>query len=167
MEDYTYHLDPDGSFVLGAHMLEVCPTLSSQTPSCEVHPLGIGGAEDPVRLVFNAAPGEAVNVSVVDLGGRFRMTAAVVDVVDPPQSLPNLPVARSVWRCRPSLETAAEAWIMAGGSHHSCHTTALTLDHIEDYARITATELITIDESCDLRALEKEIRWNNSSFDAF
>lgn len=167
MEDYTYHLDPDGSFVLGAHMLEVCPSLADKTPSCEVHPLGIGGAEDPVRLVFNGAAGEAVNVSVVDLGGRFRMTACVVDVVEPPQSLPNLPVARSIWQCRPSLETAAEAWIMAGGSHHSCHSTALTLDHIEDFARITGTELITIDETCDLRDLEKEIRWNDASYNAF
>lgn len=164
MEDYTYHLDPDGSFVLGAHMLEVCPSIAAATPSCEVHPLSIGGAEDPVRLVFNAAPGPSINLSVVDLGDRFRMTVCAVDVVEPPEPLPNLPVARSLWRPRPDLQTAATAWIMAGGSHHSGHSSALAVDHVADYARILGVELITIDDDCELGSLEKELRWNEAAF---
>jgi L-arabinose isomerase len=164
MEDYTYHLDPDGSFVLGAHMLEVCPTIAAKRPSCEIHPLSIGGADDPVRLVFNATAGPAVNMAVADMGERFRMTACAVDVVDPPEDLPNLPVARSLWRARPNLETAAEAWITAGGSHHSSHSAALTLDHITQYARMLGVELITIDHDCDLTALEKELRWNDAAY---
>ncbi len=164
MEDYTYHLDPDGSFALGAHMLEVCPSIAKGTPRCEIHPLSIGGKEDPVRLVFNAAPGPSVNASVVDLGDRFRMTAARVEVVDPPAAMPNLPVARSVWKPEPDLPRAAEAWILAGGSHHSCHSRALTVEHLEDYARIVGVELITINESTDMRDLERELLWNDASY---
>lgn len=164
MEDYTYHLDPDGALVLGAHMLEVCPTLTARTPRCEIHPLSIGGAADPVRLVFDADPGPAVNASVQDLGDRFRMTACVVDVVEPPQPLPQLPVARSLWRARPDLETAATAWILAGGSHHSCHSTALTIGHLVDYARIVGVELVTIDESTTIRELERELVWNDAAY---
>jgi len=164
IEDYTYHLDPDGSFVLGAHMLEVCPSLAADTPRCEIHPLAIGGREDPVRLVFDAAPGPSVNASVVDMGNRFRMTVAVVDVVEPSATMPRLPVARSLWRARPDLSTAAEAWLLAGGSHHSGHSRALTVEHIEDYARIVGVELVVIDESCDLRALDRELRWNDAAY---
>lgn len=164
MEDYTYHLDPDGSMILGAHMLEVCPSIAKGTPSCEVHPLSIGGKEDPVRLVFNAEPGPSINASVIDMGNRFRMTAAVVEVVDPPADMPNLPVARSLWRPAPDLPRAAEAWILAGGSHHSCHSRALTVEHIEDYARIVGVELITIDEATNLRELEKELLWNDAAY---
>lgn len=164
MEDYTYHLDPDGSFVLGAHMLEVCPSLAAATPRCEIHPLSIGGKGDPVRLVFNAAPGPSVNTAVVDMGDRFRMMVAVVDVVDPPVAMPRLPVARSLWKPRPDLSTAAEAWILAGGSHHSGHSRALTVEHIEDFARIIGVELIVIDERCEVRTLESELRWNDAAF---
>jgi L-arabinose isomerase len=164
MEDYTYHLDPDGSLVLGAHMLEVCPTIASGTPRCEVHPLSIGAREDPVRLVFNAVPGPSVNLSVVDMGDRFRMTAATVEVVDPPADMPKLPVARSLWKPAPDLPTAAEAWIRAGGSHHSVHSRALTMEHIEDYARIVGVELITIDEHTTLHDLEQELRWNDIAY---
>jgi len=164
MEDYTYHLDPDGSFVLGAHMLEVCPSLAATTPHVEIHPLSIGGKDDPVRLVFNAAPGPSVNAAVVDMGDRFRMVAAVVDVVDPPAAMPHLPVARSLWKPRPDLATAAEAWILAGGSHHSGHSRALSVEHIEDYARIVGVELIIIDEGCNVRSLEQELRWNDAAF---
>jgi len=164
MEDYTYHLDPDGSLVLGAHMLEVCPSLAADTPSCEVHPLSIGGREDPVRLVFDAAPGPSVNAALVDMGDRFRMTVAVVDVVAPPEALPRLPVARSLWRSRPDLATAAEAWILAGASHHSGHSRALTVEHMEDFGRNLGVELVIIDESCDLRGLERELRWNDAAY---
>src|SRR5690606_11412752 len=130
MEDYTYHLDPDGSLTLGAHMLEVCPSLAGGVPRCEIHPLSIGGREDPVRLVFDARPGPAVNASVIDLADRFRMTVAQVEIVAPPASTPALPVARSVWRPEPDLPRAAEAWILAGGSHHTCQSTALDVEHL-------------------------------------
>ncbi|HKJ55442.1 MAG TPA: L-arabinose isomerase, partial [Nitriliruptoraceae bacterium] len=159
--DYTYHLDPAGEFALGAHMLEVCPTIAAGTPRCEVHELAIGGAEDPVRLVFDAAPGTAVNTSVVDLGDRFRMTACVVDVVEPPEPMPNLPVVRTLWRARPDLATSAEGWILAGGSHHSAHSTAIGLHEITDLARLAGVELVTIDESTELGQLERELRWND------
>lgn len=164
MEDYTYHLDPAGQFVLGAHMLEVCPSIAAGTPRCEVHPLSIGGREDPVRLVFDAAAGAGINVSVIDLGDRFRMTTCEVEVVDPPRELPQLPVGRALWRHRPDLATAAEAWIMAGGSHHSSHSTAVTTEHVEDYARMHGVEIIAIGSDGDLRALERELRWNDAAF---
>jgi L-arabinose isomerase len=164
MEDYTYHLDPDGSLALGAHMLEVCPSIAKGTPRCEVHPLSIGGKEDPVRLVFNAVPGPSINASVVDMGNRFRITVAKVEVVDPPATMPHLPVARSVWKPAPDLPRAAEAWILAGGSHHSCHSRALTVEHLEDFARVLGVEMITIDENTDTHDLEKELLWNDAAY---
>jgi L-arabinose isomerase len=164
MEDYTYHLDPDGSMILGAHMLEVCPSIAAGTPSCEIHPLSIGGKEDPVRLVFNAVPGPSINASVVDMGDRFRMTVAKVEVVEPPADMPNLPVARSLWKPAPDLPRAAEAWILAGGSHHSCHSRSLTVEHLEDFSRMVGVELITIDENTDLRELERELLWNDAAY---
>lgn len=163
MEDYTYHLDPDGSLTLGAHMLEVCPSIADGTPRCEIHPLSIGGKEDPVRLVFDARPGPSVNASVVDLADRFRMTVAEVEVVSPPENTPELPVARSVWRPEPDLPRAAEAWILAGGSHHSGHSRALKVEHFEDLARMLGVELITIDARTDIRDLEKELLWNDAA----
>ena len=126
MEDYTYHLDPAGPLVLGAHMLEVCPSLAAETPSCEIHPLGIGGKGDPVRLVFTAPAGPAVNAAMLDLGDRFRLLVNEVDAVTPPPS-PRLPVARAVWSPRPDFQTAAAAWIYAGGPHHTVFSQALSL----------------------------------------
>jgi L-arabinose isomerase len=164
MEDYTYHLDPDGSLTLGAHMLEVCPSIADGTPRCEIHPLAIGGKEDPVRLVFDARPGPSVNVSVVDMVSRFRMAVAQVEVVTPPASMPALPVARSMWKPEPDLASAAEAWILAGGSHHSCHSRAVTVEHIEDYARILGVELVVIDAATDARQLAKELLWNDAAY---
>jgi L-arabinose isomerase len=164
MEDYTYHLDPDGSLALGAHMLEVCPTIARGTPRCEVHPLSIGGKEDPVRLVFDALPGPSVNASVVDLGDRFRMTTAKVEVVEAPADMPNLPVARALWKPEPDLARAAEAWILAGGSHHSSHSRALTTEHLEDFARIVGVEMITIDADTVMGELEKELLWNDAAY---
>src|SRR6478752_6172751 len=125
MEDYTYHFGPGEPKILGAHMLEVCPSIAADRPSCEVHPLSIGGREDPVRLVFDAAPGPAVVLGLADLGDRFRLVATEVDAVEPDEPLPQLPVARAVWTSRPSLEVAAEAWLTAGGPHHTVFSSAL------------------------------------------
>ena len=157
MEDYTYHLDPEDQAVLGAHMLEVCPTIAAGTPSCEVHPLGIGGREDPVRLVFDAAAGPAVNVTVVDMGDRFRMVVSEVDVVESPEPLPQLPVARALWKPRPDLETAAAAWIHAGGAHHTGFSLALTAEHLEDFAAMAGVECLFIHGETELRRFRREL----------
>ncbi len=165
MEDYTYHLDPLAPAVLGAHMLEVCPSLAAARPSCEVHPLGIGGKSDPVRLVFDAATGPAVLASVIDMGSRFRMVVNVVDVVEPFEALPKLPVARALWKPRPALETAAAAWIYAGGAHHTAMSLALNPEHLEDFAVMAGIEYVLIDENTDLRQLRNELRWNDAAYD--
>jgi L-arabinose isomerase len=161
MEDYTYHFDPAGKKVLGAHMLEICPSIASGQPSCEIHPLGIGGKEDPVRLVFEAASGPAINASIVDLGGRFRMVVNRVDVIPPDEPLPKLPVARAVWVPQPDLDTAAAAWIHAGGAHHTSFAQSVTLEHMIDFAEIAGIELVAIDDRTDLQALKNELRWND------
>ncbi|HEX6560232.1 MAG TPA: L-arabinose isomerase [Longimicrobiales bacterium] len=164
MEDYTYHFAPDSPAVLGAHMLEICPTLAARQPSCEVHPLGIGGKSDPVRLVFDAATGPAVNATVIDVGNRFRMVVNVVDVIEPLQPLPKLPVARALWQPRPSLETAAGAWIHAGGAHHTGLSLALTPEHLEDFAAMAGIEYLLIDDKTDLRQFRNELRWNDATY---
>jgi L-arabinose isomerase len=164
MEDYTYHLDPAGPLVLGAHMLEICASLAADKPSCEIHPLGIGGKSDPVRLVFNAPPGPAVNAAIIDLGNRFRLLMNEVDIVSPPQDLPKLPVARAVWKPRPDLKTAAAAWIYAGGPHHTVLSQAVTTEQIEDFAEILGVELITIDDQSHLRDIKNELRWNAAAY---
>jgi L-arabinose isomerase len=163
MEDYTYHFEPGRESVLGAHMLEICPSIAAGVPKCEVHPLGIGGKDDPVRLVFDAATGPAVNASIVDMGDRFRMIVNVVDVVEPYEPLPRLPVARALWKPRPSLETAAAAWIYAGGAHHTGFSLALTPEHLEDFAAMAGIEFLLIDEHTDLRQLRNEMRSNQAS----
>ncbi len=144
MEDYTYNLGAEEPQVLGAHMLEVCPTIAAARPRCEIHPLAIGGREDPVRLVFSAPPGDGLVAGLVDLGTRLRLIANEVDVVEP-EDLPRLPVARAVWRPRPDLATAAEAWLMAGGPHHTCFTQALGREVLEDFAEIAGVELVVVD----------------------
>jgi L-arabinose isomerase len=164
MEDYTYHLNPDGPAVLGAHMLEICPSIAKGTPSCEVHPLGIGGKEDPVRLVFDSATGPAVNASLVDLGNRFRMIVNTVEAVPPPHDLPKLPVARVLWRPDPNLADGAAAWIYAGGAHHTGFSLALTPDYLEDFAAMAGIEFLLIDRSTDLRAFRNELRWNEAAY---
>jgi L-arabinose isomerase len=164
MEDYTYHLDPKGPKVLGAHMLEVCTSIAEGRPSLEVHPLGIGGKADPARLVFNVAEGPALNASLVDLGNRFRLIVNAVDVVPPDAALPKLPTARVVWAPRPSLKVAAAAWIHAGGAHHTAFSQALTPEHLEDYAVMAGIELVLIDETTRIRDLEKELRWNEAYY---
>ncbi|HEY1849295.1 MAG TPA: L-arabinose isomerase [Opitutaceae bacterium] len=166
MEDYTYHLSPSGSLVLGAHMLEICESVAAGKPSLEVHPLGIGGKEDPARLVFNAPAGPAINASLIDLGDRFRLIANEVDVVEPPKALPRLPVARAVWSCRPDFKTACGAWIRAGGAHHTVFSYSVTAEHLRDFAEMAGIELLLIDASATLPGIEKEIRWNEASYRA-
>jgi L-arabinose isomerase len=157
MEDYTYHLDPAGHLVLGAHMLEICPSIATGKPSLEVHPLGIGGKEDPVRLVFDAPAGPALNASIMDLGNRFRLLVNEVDAVAPP-ALPNLPVARAVWKCRPDFKTACAAWIYGGGAHHTGFSYSVTTAQLEDFAEIAGIETAIIDAKTDLRQFRADLR---------
>jgi len=164
MEDYTYHLAPGRAKVLGAHMLEVCPSIAAGRPSCEIHPLAIGGRDDPVRLVFTAAPGPAVVVTLLDLGDRFRLLANEVDVVEPDEALPRLPVARAVWEPQPDLAVAAEAWLIAGGAHHTVFTSSLGVDVFADFAEIAGIELLVIDERTRPADFRKELRWNQAYY---
>jgi L-arabinose isomerase len=159
MEDYTYHLDPSGMRVLGAHMLEVCPSIASGKPSLEVHALSIGGKADPARLVFKAPKGDALNVSLMDMGNRFRLLVNEVKVVDTPD-LPKLPVARVLWDPQPNLKVAAGAWILAGGAHHTAFTQSLSLDHIRDLAEMAGIECLIIDENTCLSSFKQEMRLN-------
>ncbi len=163
MEDYTYDFGGTAK-VLGAHMLEICPSIAAGKPSAEIHPLSIGGKEDPVRLVFTAPPGPAVNASLIQVGGRFRLVTNAVDVVDPPEALPKLPVARALWVARPNLEIAASAWIYAGGAHHTGFSQALTMEHLEDFAEMAGLEYLPIDSDTRLREFRNELRWNDTAF---
>jgi L-arabinose isomerase len=162
MEDYTYNLGAEEPQVLGAHMLEVCPSIASGQPACEIHPLTIGGRADPVRLVFTAPPGPALVVGLVDLGTRLRLVANEVDVVAPEAELPRLPVAHAVWVPRPGLATAAESWLLAGGPHHTCFTQALTLEAVEDLAEIAGVELVTIGSDTTASGFRRELHWNEA-----
>jgi L-arabinose isomerase len=166
MEDYTYHLDPACPLVLGAHMLEICPSLAAATakPSCEVHALGIGGKADPVRLVFTAPAGPAVNAALIDMGDRFRMLVSEVDVVAPPQALPKLPVAHVVWSPRPDFKTAAAAWIYGGGPHHTVLSQALPRETLEDFAEMVGLECLAINQNTRLDEFKNQLRWNQAAF---
>jgi len=164
MEDYTYHLDPDGMAVLGAHMLEICPTLAEGKPAVEVHPLGIGGKDDPARLVFNVAAGSAINVSPIDMGNRFRVIVNEVDAIVPEHDLPKLPVARALWVPRPDLKVGAAAWILAGGAHHTVYSQQVDTRHIEIFCEMADVELVVIDADTSLRDLKKELRWNEAAY---
>jgi L-arabinose isomerase len=159
MEDYTYHLDPKGMRVLGAHMLEVCPSIAAGKPTVEVHPLSIGGKADPARLVFKAPKGDAINVSLMDMGNRYRLLVNPVDVVEVPD-LPKLPVARVLWDPKPNLKVAAAAWIYAGGAHHTAFTQSIKLDHMLDLAEMLGIECLVIDENTDLHQFKKDIKLN-------
>ncbi len=161
MEDYTYHFHQDRMMGLGSHMLEVCPTITEQKPSLEIHPLSIGGKADPVRLVFDARPGPAVNAAVMDMGNRFRMLVNAVEVVPSEEPLPKLPVARAVWIPQPDLKTSATAWILAGGAHHTGFSQVLTAEHLEDFAEMAGMEFLLIDNDTRLSAFKKELRWND------
>jgi L-arabinose isomerase len=162
MEDYTYHLVPGEEKILGSHMLEVCPSITTATPSCEIHPLGIGARQDPVRLVFNADPGPAVVVGICDVGDRFRLVLNEVDVVPPDEPLPKLPVARAVWQPKPDFRTSTQAWLTAGGPHHTVLSTAVGTEEITDFADIMRTELLVIDAQTRMRDFTNEIRWNQA-----
>jgi len=164
MEDYTYHLEPGNMMVMGAHMLEVCPTIAESAPSLEIHELGIGGKESPARLVFSASAGKALNASLVDMGDRFRLILNEVEAVTPPHELPRLPVARALWKPYPNLAVAAHAWILAGGAHHTVFSQALTSSDMEMFADMTGIECITIDEDTDIKRIKQELRWNQAVF---
>lgn len=159
MEDYTYHLK-DGGQVLGAHMLEICPSIAADRPTAEIHPLSIGGKGDPVRLVFTASSGNAVNASIVDMGNRFRLVVNQVNLVPPTEPLPKLPVARAMWIPEPNLKIAATGWIMAGASHHTGLSQALTIEHLRNFAEISGMECLTIDRDTKIADFTNALRWN-------
>jgi L-arabinose isomerase len=161
MEDYTYHFDPSNPMVLGAHMLEICESIADGKPSCEVHPLGIGGKADPVRLVFNSAAGPALNASMVDMGNRFRLLVNTVEAVKPMHDLPKLPVARVLWKPHPDMQTGCAAWILAGGAHHTCYSQNLTAAHLEDFAEIAGVEFVPIDRDTKLYSFKNMLRMND------
>lgn len=164
MEDYTYHFDPANPMVLGAHMLEICESIASGKPSCEIHPLGIGGKADPVRLVFNCKAGPALNASMVDMGNRFRLLVNEVEAVEPLQELPKLPVARVLWKPMPDMYTGCAAWIYAGGAHHTCYSQNLSSECLEDFAEMAGMEYVPIDKRTELFAFRNMLRWNEASF---
>ena len=164
MEDYTYNLEPGNELILGAHMLEVCPSLTTSRPSLEVHPLGIGGREDPVRLVFDTDPGPGIVVALSDMRDRFRLVANVVEVVPLPHPLPRLPVARALWRPEPDFATSAAAWLTAGAAHHTVMSTAIGLEVFEDFAEMAKNELVVIDKNTRLREFNRELRWNQAYY---
>ncbi len=160
MEDYTYHFNPDNRMVLGSHMLEICESIADGKPSCEIHPLGIGGKADPVRLVFNSAPGPAINASIIDMGNRFRLLVNEVIAVAPMQMMPKLPVARVLWKPYPNMHTGCAAWILAGGAHHTCYSQNLTSEHLTDFAEMAGIELVMIDKDTQIPQFKNELRWN-------
>jgi L-arabinose isomerase len=162
MEDYTYHLVKGQETILGAHMLEICPSIADGKPSLEIHPLSIGGKNDPCRLVFNAAPGPSVAASIVDMGGRMRMVVQELDAVKAEHAMPKLPVARAVWEPEPSLATSAECWIAAGGPHHTVLSQGVGTEEIADFAELIGVELLIIDRDTRPRRFAQEIRWNQA-----
>ncbi|WP_211097040.1 L-arabinose isomerase [Neolewinella litorea] len=167
MEDYTYHFTPERSYVLGSHMLEICPSIAAQQPSCEIHPLGIGGKSDPVRLVFDGQPGSALNASLIDMGNRFRLLVNEVESVAPLQKLPKLPVARVLWDPKPNLDVAATSWILAGGAHHTVYTQSITTEYLEDLADIAGIELLVIDDRTRVRDFKNDLNANEAYYHLF
>jgi L-arabinose isomerase len=162
MEDYTYHFEPGREAALGAHMLEVCPTIAAGKPRVEVHPLGIGGKADPARMVFDAAPGPAVLATLVDLGNRLRMIVNEVETVKIEEAMPKLPVARALWKPYPNLREAAESWILTGGAHHSAYTSALTTEYFRDWAEMSGIEFVRIGRDTKPERLRDELRWGEA-----
>jgi L-arabinose isomerase len=164
MEDYTYHLDPAGPKVLGAHMLEVCPSISDDRVSCEIHPLSIGGRSDPVRLVFTAGTGPGIVVALMDMGDRFRILADEIDLVKPDAPMTKLPVGRAVWKPRPDFATATESWLMAGGSHHTVLSRAVGAEAIADFAEMAGCEFLLIGAGTTAASFKKELHWNEAYY---
>ena len=167
MEDYTYHFEPNNQMVLGSHMLEICESIAGTKPSCEIHPLGIGGKADPVRLVFNVAGGAALNASIVDMGNRFRLLVNDVTAVTPKFDLPKLPVARVLWKPHPSMHEALTAWIYAGGAHHTCYSQNITSEYLQDFAEMAGIEFILIDKNTRLQQFKNELKWNEAAFNKY
>ena len=164
MEDYTYHFEPDNEMVLGAHMLEICPSIADGKPSCEIHPLGIGGKADPVRLVFNTAAGPAINASLIDMGNRFRLLINEVTAVTIENEMPKLPVARVLWKPLPDIKQACASWIYAGGAHHTCYSQNLTAECLQDFADMAGIEFISINTQSTTQSIKNELRWNETYF---
>jgi L-arabinose isomerase len=164
MEDYTYHFEPGNNLVLGAHMLEICESIADGQASCEIHPLGIGGKADPVRLVFNSAAGPAINASVIDMGNRFRLLVNEVEAVAPKHHLPKLPVARVLWKPYPNMRTGCTAWIQAGGAHHTGYSQNLTSEHMRDFADMAGIEFALIGKNTELYQFRNELRWNEAYY---
>jgi L-arabinose isomerase len=162
MEDYTYDFGAPSPAILGAHMLEICPTIAAARPSCEIHPLFVGGREDPVRLVFSGAAGPGVVVGLVDMGTRLRLVANEIDAIDPPADLPRLPVARALWVPRPDFTTSAESWLFAGGPHHTAYSQAVGLDVLRDFAEMVGVELVAIGARTDAEQFRRELLWSNA-----
>lgn len=160
MEDYTYHFEPGNEQVLGSHMLEICPSIANAKPNCEIHPLGIGGKADPVRLVFNSGAGAALNATIIDMGNRFRMIVNEVVAVEAEHEFPKLPVARAMWKPLPDMKTGCSAWIYAGGTHHSGYSQNLTTEYFEDFAAMAGIEIVVIDKDTNLRQLKNELKWS-------
>ena len=167
MEDYTYHFEPGNQLVLGAHMLEICSSIAAGKPSCEIHPLGIGGKADPVRLVFNVAEGPALNASIVDMGNRFRLLVNEVEAVAPRHELPRLPVARVLWKPLPDMKTGCAAWILAGGAHHTCYSQNLSSQYLIDFAEMAGIECVLIGKDTNLHQLKNELRWSEVYYQTF
>lgn len=164
MEDYTYHFEEGNEMVLGSHMLEICPSIAHAKPTCEIHPLGIGGKADPVRLVFNVAGGPALNASMVDMGNRFRLLVNTVEAIEPQHDLPLLPVARVLWKTDPDMYTGCSAWIFAGGAHHTCYSQNLTTSHLQAFADMAGIEMVLIDKNTTINQLRKELKWSDVSY---
>lgn len=164
MEDYTYHFEKGNEMILGAHMLEVCPSIADGKPRLEVHQLGIGDKEDPARLVFTGKAGPAICTSVVDFGNRFRCVLSEVTVVKPPKDLPKLPVARVLWRPQPNIRVSAESWILAGGGHHTAYSNIVTTDMVRDWAEMVGVECVVIDKNTNVTSFRNELRWNSAAW---
>jgi L-arabinose isomerase len=160
MEDYTYHFAKGNEMVLGSHMLEICASIALDKPRCEIYPLGIGGKEDPVRLIFNVGAGEALNASLVDMGNRFRLVINEVEAVTVEEALPKLPVARVFWKPKPDMKQACAAWIYAGGAHHTCYSQNLTSEHLKDFAEMAGIECVHINTQHSVDMIKDVLRWN-------
>ncbi|SDN73722.1 L-arabinose isomerase [Paenibacillus sp. yr247] len=164
MEDYTYHMEPGQELVLGAHMLEICPTIAATRPKIEVHPLGIGGKADPARLVFDGSSGAALNASLIDMGNRFRLLINEVDAVQPVKAMPKLPVARVLWKPQPSLRDSAEAWIYAGGAHHTVFSYNVSTEQLVDWAELAGVEVVIINKNTSPLQFRNELRWSEAAW---
>ncbi|BFU59636.1 MULTISPECIES: L-arabinose isomerase [Rodentibacter] len=164
MEDYTYNLDENNGIVLGAHMLEVCPSIAQEQPLLDIKPLGIGGKEDPTRLIFTSKPGEAINATIIDMGNRFRMIVADIDAIEKPQAMPNLPVGHAFWKLRPNFDVGTQAWILAGGAHHSVFSLDIDAEMLRIFAEFFGIEFIHINANTDLTTLKNELRWNEIAY---